>query len=176
MNYKKTNCVLFSKTSKNESAALKIATHSGFIKTSSVVKYLGVFFDKNLNWETHAHFVLDKMCNAKGILCKLRHYASTSILKNVYFSLVYPYLQYSVMTWRNTTAKCFNKIQIQQNYLIKIISNAPLIKTKLSPLYEQLHLLNLNNIYQLDGSLPANPVNDRRIANAVTLKSTFCLP
>ena len=28
---------------------------------------------------------------------------------------------------------------------------------------------------KLDGSLPANPVNDRRIANAVTLKSTFCL-
>ena len=29
---------------------------------------------------------------------------------------------------------------------------------------------------QLDGSLPANPVNDRRTANAVTLKSTFCPP
>ena len=29
---------------------------------------------------------------------------------------------------------------------------------------------------QLDGSLPANPVNDRRVPNAVTLKSTFCLP
>ena len=29
---------------------------------------------------------------------------------------------------------------------------------------------------QLDGSLPANPVSDRRIANAVTLKSAFCLP
>ena len=29
---------------------------------------------------------------------------------------------------------------------------------------------------QLDGSLPANPVNDRRLANAVTVKSTFCLP
>ena len=29
---------------------------------------------------------------------------------------------------------------------------------------------------KLDGSLPANPVNDRRAANAVTLKSTFCLP
>ena len=29
---------------------------------------------------------------------------------------------------------------------------------------------------KLDGSLPANPVNDQRIANAVTLKSTFCLP
>ena len=29
---------------------------------------------------------------------------------------------------------------------------------------------------KLDGSLPANAVNDRRIANAVTLKSISCLP
>ena len=29
---------------------------------------------------------------------------------------------------------------------------------------------------KLDGSLPENPVNDRREANAVTLKSTFSLP
>ena len=28
---------------------------------------------------------------------------------------------------------------------------------------------------KLDGSLPANPVNNRRKTNAVTLKSTFCL-
>ena len=54
------------------------------------------------------------------------------------------------MTWGNTTAKCLNKIQTQQNYLIKLISNAPLIKTKLSLLYKQLHLLNLNNIYQVE--------------------------
>ena len=32
------------------------------------------------------------------------------------------------------------------------------------------------NSLKLDGSLPTNPVNDRRIANAVTLKSTFRLP
>ena len=32
--------------------------------------------------------------------------------------------------------------------------------------------------HQLDGSLPANPLNERRVgvAIAVTLKSTFCLP
>ena len=29
---------------------------------------------------------------------------------------------------------------------------------------------------QLDGSFPANPVNNRRVANAVMLKSTFRLP
>ena len=36
-------------------------------ETSSFVKYLGVFFDKNLNWETHSQFVMDKMCSAKQI-------------------------------------------------------------------------------------------------------------
>ena len=105
MNYKNTNCILFFKTCKNESAELKIATTSEFIETRSVVKYLGVFFNENLKWETHTQFVLNKMGGAKGILCKLRHYALTSILKNGYFGLVYPYLQYSVMTWENTTAR-----------------------------------------------------------------------
>ena len=39
--------------------------------------------------------------------------------------------------------------------------------------------MNLNSRIKtkLDGSLPANPVNDRRVVyNAVTLKSTFCQP
>ena len=31
----------------------------------------------------------------------------------------------------------------------------------------------ISRLLELDGSLPANPVNDRRVANAVTLKSTF---
>ena len=45
------------------------------------------------------------------------------------------------------------------------------------PLATLLHTALLtNHSRKLDGSLPANPVNDRRIANAVTLKSTFCLP
>ena len=37
-----------------------------------------------------------------------------------------------------------------------------------------LYKLNQHGI--LDGSFPANPVNDQRVAYAVTLKSTFCLP
>ena len=39
----------------------------------------------------------------------------------------------------------------------------------------QVQKLN-KSLSKLDGSLPANPVNDRRVTNAVTLKSTFRLP
>ena len=43
--------------------------------------------------------------------------------------------------------------------------------------YEKI-FLNIAIIFlkKLDGSLPENPVNNRRVANAVTLKSTFRLP
>ena len=42
--------------------------------------------------------------------------------------------------------------------------------------YRPTHPQPAKSCDELDGSLPANPVNDRRTANAVTLKSTFCLP
>ena len=31
-------------------------------------------------------FVVDKLCIAKGVLRKLRHYAPISVLRNVYYS------------------------------------------------------------------------------------------
>ena len=41
---------------------------------------------------------------------------------------------------------------------------------------ELMKIFNSKFRHKLNGSLPANPVNDRRVANAVMHKSTFCLP
>ena len=57
-------------------------------------------------------------------------------------------MQYGVSTWGNFAAKYINKIQIQQSYIIKIISKAPFYKTKLLPLYNELKLLKLNNKFR----------------------------
>ena len=50
------------------------------------------------------------------------------------------------------------------------------LNLKLTGFYKKMYLRYYKSRIQLDGSLPANPVNDRRKANAVTLKRTFCLP
>ena len=73
-----------------------------------------------------------------------------SILKNVYFSVVYSYLQYGVTTWGNSAAKYVNKIQTQQNYIVKIMTKSSFYKTKLKPLYLKLKLLNMSNITKLE--------------------------
>ena len=87
---------------------------------------------------------------ARGILSKLRRHSPQSVLKCVYYSLVYPYLYYGVTCWGNTATKYTKTIQIQQNYFSKIINNSTSFKTKLMPIYQQLNLMNLCNIYKLE--------------------------
>ena len=72
------------------------------------------------------------------------------MLKCVYYSLVYPYLYYGVTSWGNIATKYAKTIQIQQNYIVKIINNSTSFKTKLNPIYQQLNLMNLRQIYKLE--------------------------
>ena len=71
-------------------------------------------------------------------------------LINNYYSLVYPHLYYGVISWGNTATKYTKTIQIQQNYIVKITNNSTSFKTKLMPIYQQLHLMNLCQIYKLE--------------------------
>ena len=73
-------------------------------------------------------------------------------MRKVYFSTAYSHLRYGIITWGNSAAKYVNKIQVQQNYIVKIITKTSFFKTKLSPVYDKLKLLKLNNIYKLEVS------------------------
>ena len=62
-------------------------------------KYLGIFIDKDLNWNTHIQYVTKKVLKACGALAKLRHCVCIETLKNVYYSIVYSYIRYGFMIW-----------------------------------------------------------------------------
>ena len=68
----------------------------------------------------------------------------------MYLSLVYSHLQYGISAWGNSAARYINKIQVQQNFIVKIITKSSFFKTELNPLYQKLKMLNLNNIYKLE--------------------------
>ena len=63
---------------------------------------------------------------------------------------MYSHLQYGISAWGNSAARCINKIQVQQNFIVKIITKSSFFKTELNPLYQKLKMLNLNNIYKLE--------------------------
>ena len=109
-----------------------INTPSGTLPNKSVDKYLGVIIDHRLTWEEHTRHVVQKLSTASGILSKLRHRAPQSVLLNVYYSIVYPY--YGVTSWGSAAAKYTHRIPIEENYIVKVITKLPFVKTKIAHL------------------------------------------
>ena len=64
------------------------------IERKSFVKYLGVYIDEHLNWEPQIQHVNNKLAKNIGILYKVRKYLNLNVLKQLYYTLVYPYLSY----------------------------------------------------------------------------------
>jgi len=87
--------------------------------------------DRKLTWENLIQHVVKKLCIAEGLLSKLWYHAPLTVLRSVYYSIVHSHLQYGVTSWGNAVAKYLKKIEVQQNYIIKIIIKAPFFKLKL---------------------------------------------
>ena len=60
---------------------------------------MGVHIDKHLNWQPQIQHVNNKLAKNLGILSKLRYYVDLNILKQIYYSLIYPYLSYGILAW-----------------------------------------------------------------------------
>ena len=134
----------------NTNNNFQINTQNRAILPNNAIRYLGVILDYKLTWKDHTRLVVEKLYMARGILRKLRRHVPQSVLKCVYYSLIYQYLYYGVTSWGNTATKYTKTIQIQQIYIFKIINNSTSFKTKLMPIYQQLNLMNLSQIYKLE--------------------------
>ena len=72
------------------------------IEEKNYTKYLGIYIDKNLNWATHIQHINNKISKNLGILFRLHHFLTLNTLEQIYYSLIYPYLKYEIMSWGNT--------------------------------------------------------------------------
>ena len=52
--------------------------------------------DSKLNWSKHINFIKGKITKAIGIICKARKNLNRETLLVLYYSFVYPYLQYCI--------------------------------------------------------------------------------
>jgi hypothetical protein len=65
--------------------------------------------------------VQSKIAKNLGILKKFRYYTDLKILKQLYYTLIYPYLNYGLMSWGNIYPTVLNKLRSCQNTCIKSI-------------------------------------------------------
>ena len=72
-----------------------------------------------LVWKDQITHVKNKVSKNIGILYKLRHYVSIHVLKQLYYTLLYPYLNYAFAVWGNTYPSYLNKLCSLQNKCIR---------------------------------------------------------
>ena len=131
------------------------ATHTKNLKIDgeeisevSKTKFLGVIIDNKLKWQHHIAYISSKISKEIGIIIKARKFLSTSSLRNLYYSFIYPYLVYCKHVWGNASLCYLNKLSVLQKKAIRIIAGVR-PRTSTHPLFQELKVLNLHqlNVY-----------------------------
>ena len=70
---------------------------------SVIIKFLGVILSANLNWNKHIDVVVSKISKNICIISKVRHLLPLQLTRNLYFTLVHPYISYCNLVWGSPT-------------------------------------------------------------------------
>ena len=86
--------------------------------------FLGVTIDEKIKFNLHINQISKKVSKSIGILNKLKYYLTASTMRNLYFTLVHPYLSYCNLVWGNTYTTHLTPLILLQKKAIRIINNA----------------------------------------------------
>jgi hypothetical protein len=104
LNCDKTSFILFSSHKKltPPKECLRLFLNNTVISQVESTKFLGVYIDQHLTWNTHISSISSKIAKNIGIISRISHILPTNICLKLYYSLVYPYLSYCTMVWAST--------------------------------------------------------------------------
>ena len=111
------------------------------------VKFLGVILDEHLTWHDHILMIKNKVSKVVGIINTLKWKLPTGILRNLYNSLMLPYLTYCTTAWAGGSPNRLKPIFLLQKRLIRIIAGVHYLAHS-SPLFKSLNLLSIYDIYR----------------------------
>ena len=142
--------MIISKKRKRQPIRVKI--NGAELEQCSSYKYLGVIFDKNLNWKPHINELCIKLARACGCLVKMRNSVSTETLLEIYYALIYSYLRYAVIVWGNASKTAIQPLVTMMNRAVRIMSFAPFGRLDLSVIYKEFELLEFDQIFTLESA------------------------
>ena len=110
------------------------------------IKYLGMYIDKHLNWNTHIDELCKKLSRANGIISKLRYNAPLDICKRVYYALFFSHLITGCNLWCLTSrSQNIARIERLQKKCVRIMTFAP-FNAHTNPIFQKLELLKVQDV------------------------------
>ena len=112
------------------------------------IKYLGMFIDKNLNWNQHVHNLSIQLSRTNGILSRLRYNASLDICLQVYFAIFFSHLTFGCNLWGLTSEENISKIEVLQRKCVRIKTFSP-YNSHSSEIFMDMGLLKVRDLIVL---------------------------
>ena len=95
-----------------------------FIEQVSVYKYLGVIIDENFNFAPHIENVINKVKCVIPNIYYIKSVVNESILRQIYFSLVHPFIIYGLVAWGFIESGAMTKLKKCQKKVLKIMKKS----------------------------------------------------
>ena len=116
-------------------------------------KFLGVIVDDKLKLKNHVDYISKKISKSIGIIYKLSQLKMPlKVLKQLYYNLVYSYLNYNVCCYASTYESHLTKLYLLQKKAIRIINNASFLEHT-DPLFFSNGILKVQDIHKLNVGL-----------------------
>ena len=118
------------------------------------IKYLGVMIDSSLTWNAHIDKISKTIARALGLLYKIRPFVNMKILKMLYYSLVYPHLNYVTEVWGSADPTYLDRILILQKRIVRMLTFNEMRQQDYSfpssdPLFFKLEILKIQDLFKL---------------------------
>jgi hypothetical protein len=148
LNTEKTKFMVFKPRQKKFCLDIKLFINNKCIEQVKETVFLGVILDENLSWKSHFSHIANKISKSIGIIYKASFCLPLESLRTLYYSIIYPYLQYCVIVWGLTYPTNIRRIELLQKRIIRIL-NKSAFDAHTSPIFKKLGLLKLNDICML---------------------------
>ena len=151
LNIDKTNFMLF--TPKHFSRNMDgLLINGNQITEVNETKFLGVIIDNKLTWCPHIMYISKKIAKGIGIILKASKVFNNETLFSLYYTFVYPYLNYCIHVWGKAYDTLLRHLIALQNKIIRIINDVPL-RTNVDNLYIKHNILSVKRLYSYNVGL-----------------------
>ena len=150
LNIAKTNYILFpSSKFVNVGGNMKLYAGADEIIRNECCTFLGMIIDDKLGWLDHVNSINIKLSRSLYILNSVKNMLPNDILRQLYYTMVQPYLTYGVILWGSTYQSYLKRTVILQKKAIRYMHKAH-YNAHTKPLFYASNVLNIKYSYLLE--------------------------
>ena len=192
LNLTKTKIIVFKPRQRKLHHSFQLRINGQCIEQVKETVFLGVQLDEELSWKSHISHIAGKISKSIGIISKASFYLLQKSLFTLYYSIVYPYIDYCNVVWASTYQNNLRRINLLQKRAIRILNKCK-FDTHTDPLFKKCFILKVHDIFLLqmgkfifslrNGFLPEkfldmiqqnNQIHSYNTRNATSIRTPLC--